>query len=121
AKLFLRKRIHGANHSSRFDSGEGIGADAGASWSKNRRPEDPALLRRLEPRQDARWLRSRSQDSRGGMELLFHGCRNKGNVLWRRGGQENPERIASDHREAKTATLQCSRDHRNRPKTFSWC
>src|SRR5207247_1228138 len=114
--LMARYCIPPATRSRRYDSGEGIAIDAATPWSRHR-----ALLRKLEPGQHARWLRPRSQDSRRRMELLFHGCRSKGDVLWRCRGDENRERIAADLQEDKTATLQCSRDHRNRPEAFSWC
>lgn len=52
------------------------------------------------------------------MELLFHGSGSKSDVLWCGWGEENPERIAADLREGKTATLQRSRDHQNCNETF---
>jgi len=54
------------------------------------------------------------------MELLFHGCRSKGNVLWCSWGEEDSERIASNLWEGK-ATLQRSRGHPNRQEAFSRC
>ena len=62
-----------------------------------------------------------SQDSRRGMELLFHGRGSKGHAFRRSRGEENRESIASDLREGETATPQCPRDHWNCPKAFSQC
>ena len=53
------------------------------------------------------------------VELLFHGCRSKGYVLWRPWGKQYPERIASDFLENKTAPLQRSRSRRNRHEALS--
>ena len=59
------------------------------------------------PGQDARWLRAGSQDSRRGMELLFHGDQSKGDVLWCARSEENPECSEANFRKGEAATLQC--------------
>jgi hypothetical protein len=45
-------------------------------------------------------------EPRLGMELLLHGGRRKGDVLWCSWSEEDPERLEADSREGKAATLQ---------------
>src|SRR5437868_6415393 len=68
-----------------------------------------------------RWFRPRSQDPCGGVELLFHGGRNKGDVLWRPWNGQDQERLAPDSREGETSQLQLPRSDRHCSQPLSWC
>lgn len=57
-----------------------------------------------------------------GWNFFFMGaCRSKGDVFRCDWGEENPERVATNLGEGKTATLQRSRGHRNPHEAFSPC
>src|SRR5438132_6266111 len=67
-----------------------------------------------------RWFRPRSQDPCRGVELLFYGCRSKGDVLWRPWNGQDQERLAPDSRESETSQLQLrSEEHTSELQSHS--